>query len=1162
MDFKKIPFLANKGMANKGVTSSRKTGKGLLGTALCVSALAFSGTSLATDYVVNTTDDLINNDSTISLREAITAANTNAASGSATTPGEADGDTITFSVSGTITLTSALPTISEDLVITGTPGILIDGTDTFQILSVDASGETVVLDQLRLTNGSAEDGGAVNIAAGSTVTSENLTVTSSQAVGGAEATQGGGAIFNAGTLTLDSPTLMSNTATDGSASGGAINNSGAAADLTINGGTITGNEANRAGGGIENTGSITMDDVTLDNNIVNNSPGNGGGFHTGGTGTLTMTGGTVNGNTAGAEGGGLWNSGAGSSMTITDTTIDGNTASGDDADQGGGGIFNGGADGDGGTLTLTNVTVTNNIADGTAGSGGGILNFGGVLDVTGGMVNNNRANRAGGGIESTNDTGDVTLSNVNMLNNNVGFAPAVAAPGNGGALHITGSGDTEITGGTVSGNRAAAEGGGLWNGSGTMDITGVTIDNNTASGLEATQGGGGLFNNGGTMNVVGGSITNNTATNDDTTGRTSGGGILNDNGILTVNPGSDGAAVDITGNTTNRAGGGIETINGTVTLNNVNLSNNDGGTRPGNGGGLHVSGATATVDIAEDSLIDNNIAGSEGGGLWNGGGSNVMTLTGPVTISNNVANGTSLDEGGGGIFNGGANGDGGTLDATDVIIRDNMAVNTSASGGGILNFGGTVTMLRGVITGNSAARAGGGFEDNSNSADNTTTVTIDMVTVDGNDVGSNPGNGGGLHIGGAGSVTVNQSTFSGNTAAKEGGGLWNSMGGTLTINNSTVSGNTANGSTTGGGGVFTQGGQTTLNNVTVASNSANFGGGVQDIELSSNGGLDAANAIIGDNSAGTGPDIEGPITANDSVIENTTGGTVTGSNNVNADPALGPLTTDNGGLTATHALQAGSPAIDLGDSGVCSGTDVNDEDQRGVTRPAACDAGAFELVDLLTAETTNNAAGSTEITAGTQDATGVGFTIDNGDNAEAVTINGFSGTFTSRGDFEEEIVNIEVFLDSNGDGAVDGGDTPIAATASLSTGSQTFTVEFATARMIAAGATESYILAVDFDGQFAMLMPTVLMAGGSLLLLPLLLVAWRRRSVAFVTLCGGAMLLSACGGSADFRNDDNDVDNRAFVQFTVTSVDGEDSSGELALFESLPITGPRLIKAE
>ena len=63
----------------------------------------------------------------------------------------------------------------------------------------------------------------------------------------------------------------------------------------------------------------------------------------------------------------------------------------------------------------------------------------------------------------------------------------------------------------------------------------------------------------------------------------------------------------------------------------------------------------------------------------------------------------------------------------------------------------------------------------------------------------------------------------------------------------------------------------------------------------------------------------------------------TNGNIVGSDPVLGPLA-DNGGPTFTHALLAGSPAIDAGDT-------LEPTDQRGEARPfgLADDIGAFEL---------------------------------------------------------------------------------------------------------------------------------------------------------------------------------------------------------------------------
>ena len=53
----------------------------------------------------------------------------------------------------------------------------------------------------------------------------------------------------------------------------------------------------------------------------------------------------------------------------------------------------------------------------------------------------------------------------------------------------------------MTGNFAAAEGGGLWNSVGTMTVNRTIIDDNEASGDNADQGGGGLFNNGGKLKV-------------------------------------------------------------------------------------------------------------------------------------------------------------------------------------------------------------------------------------------------------------------------------------------------------------------------------------------------------------------------------------------------------------------------------------------------------------------------------------------------------------------------------------------------------------------------------------------------------------------------------------------------------------------------------------
>jgi CSLREA domain-containing protein len=88
-----------------------------LGLTMALTAAPVAAASLTVNSLADTAAD----DGFCTLREAITAANTDAASGA--TLGEcvagSGTDTVSFSVSGTITLTSALPAITSDLSISG-----------------------------------------------------------------------------------------------------------------------------------------------------------------------------------------------------------------------------------------------------------------------------------------------------------------------------------------------------------------------------------------------------------------------------------------------------------------------------------------------------------------------------------------------------------------------------------------------------------------------------------------------------------------------------------------------------------------------------------------------------------------------------------------------------------------------------------------------------------------------------------------------------------------------------------------------------------------------------------------------------------------------------------------------------------------------------------
>lgn len=866
------------------------------------------------------------------------------------------GEIITFSPTvNNIVLVSGQITIDKSLTLMGNPllNTTINGNAGGRIFDITAG--NVILNDLILTNGLADNGGAIQI-------------------------------MNAN-LTIDNTTITNSIANGTSGSGGGIYVR-TGATLTAFTSTISGNTANRAGGGIESVAGTTTT-LTNVNLSMNNAglapataaPGNGGALHITGNGTATITAGTVNMNTAASEGGGLWN-GTGT-MTINGTTINGNTASGVAADNGGGGIYNL----NGGTLNITDATISNNMATGTAGSGGGILNdVGATLNITNSSITGNTANRAGGGIEgnATAGTNFVNLTNVNLNGNTV-----FSAPGNGGGLHMTGPGTIMITDGTVNTNTAGAEGGGLWNGSGTMTINGTTINGNTASGAGTDQGGGGIYNfNGGTLVITDAVISNNIANG--TAG--SGGGILNDVGAqLSVTDSQ------ITGNSAIRAGGGIEdnSLTSTIILTNVNLNTNAVTGPPGNGGGLHITGAgSATIT---GGTVNNNTATLEGGGLWNGAGTMIVDGT---TINANTCSGMAADDGGAGIFN-----TAGILIVTNATITNNLATGTSGSGGGIFSMAGTVTITDSTLDGNAANRAGGAIEV----VAGILTITNSDLTnndVDGGAGTPNPGNGGALHISGVTTTIISGGTASGNDARREGGALWNQTGSTMSVTNLTVDNNTASGpdAAHGGGGIFNNGGTLNLNNSTLSNNisdgalgnggglhvktgtvnvmlttfsgntSANHGGGIYNNDMlflnavtiannsavSNGGGIannstaspSLKNTIVALNTAAMGSNLSN---ANGNYTSN--GYNLIGQDEANVFPAsandlegtvampINPLfgtLANNGGTTFTLALLQNSPAFNAGDP-----TDMFNDQIGSMVFGGIRDIGAFEAQSTL-----------------------------------------------------------------------------------------------------------------------------------------------------------------------------------------------------------------------
>src|SRR5829696_7555448 len=354
-------------------------------------------------------DDADGADGECTLREAITAANTDTSSGMATgecAAGSAtENDIIQFALPGTapwtVNLTGALPDLSTSIAIEG-PGddqltVRRDTGGDYRIFTVTGDTTTEVsISGMTISNGNANN--CVGISH-----EDN------------------------GTLAISGSTISGNTAV---LNGGGICTRSFPSTLTVTDSTISGNSAGIIGGGIDNgsDGSVTVTGSTISGNTVAGASfgsGAGGGIHIDHNGPLTITDSTISGNTVagasfgGGEGGGIYNTGP---LTITNSTISGNTARAS-AD----GSFGGGEGGgilseifaDGTTTRIINSTISGNTAAGDGAIGGGVFNSRGATVIEFSTITLNTASDgAGSGVASFGDdrTGTEVLSSIISAN--------------------------------------------------------------------------------------------------------------------------------------------------------------------------------------------------------------------------------------------------------------------------------------------------------------------------------------------------------------------------------------------------------------------------------------------------------------------------------------------------------------------------------------------------------------------------------------------------------------------------------------------------------------------------------------------------------------------------------------------------------------------------
>jgi hypothetical protein len=281
------------------------------------------------------------------------------------------------------------------------------------------------------------------------------------------------------------------------------------------------------------------------------------------------------------------------------------------------------------------------------------------------------------------------------------------------------------------------------------------------------------------------------------------------------------------------------------------------------------------------------------------GSGRTVTISGLTITNGNANNQTVLD--GGGLYN-----DHATVALNSCTINNNSAFR---NGGGVHNGGAATLTLNGcVITGNMTGNDGGGIcNDGTGGA---AIMTINNTTVANNTGFHGAGICNDARMKGATLLQISNTTLSNNTAGDDAGAILNiaDTKGTAILSNCTISGNSAQ---SYGGGINNVAGLT-VNNSTFSGNSANFGGS---IAIGNPVTVSIGDTVL--NAGQTGGNIYNDggtvISHGYNISSDNGGGYLNGpGDQINADPMLGPLQ-GNGGPTFTHALLPGSPAIDTGD---------------------------------------------------------------------------------------------------------------------------------------------------------------------------------------------------------------------------------------------------------
>jgi predicted outer membrane repeat protein len=264
-------------------------------------------------------------------------------------------------------------------------------------------------------------------------------------------------------------------------------------------------------------------------------------------------------------------------------------------------------------------------------------------------------------------------------------------------------------------------------------------------------------------------------------------------------------------------------------------------------------------------------------------------------------------------------GDNLTTVTPDVVLKSTQVLNAvSESGGAAINTPGNVRVEGSTLTGNVAITPSGGAPTDGGAIKAGGTVTVVSSALNNN---SATGNGGAIS---ASSVSVSSAQDSsnsqliGNTAGGSGGAI--SAEGTVSVSESTLTGNTA---TTGNGGAISAGDQVTVSASTLNGNTATLGSGGA-VQASGNVSVSESNFASNAATAGSGGAISATgesstVAVTNSGLRNNTAGGNGGA--ISASGPTGEVSVNNSSL-GTNTASGDGGAIAAGGAVTVSGSSV------------------------------------------------------------------------------------------------------------------------------------------------------------------------------------------------------------------------------------------------